>query len=45
MSKTYEIILKVTTPYNPDEWDWGALLGMDGIEERYSIENISEVEE
>ena len=43
MNKTYEIVLKVTTPYNPDEWDWDALLDMDGERETYLIESIAEV--
>lgn len=42
--KTYRVIIDLTVPTNPTEWDWDNFLNLD-IDENYSIISIQEAED
>jgi hypothetical protein len=42
-AESYQIVLEVTTESDPNEWDWGALLGLNPVNESYRIYQIGQI--
>jgi hypothetical protein len=42
-AESYQIVLEVTTESDPSEWDWGALLDLNPVNESYHIYQVGQI--